>query len=365
MTHRPFTARQAAQNRRFLQALRRTGNPRLAADLLGVHRSTYLKRRAKSAPFALAWDAALAAAHAAFNQAGGAKAAAPSPPSRPGEGLGEGKLRTKGGELIVSRTRNGRLQLRRAPRGWMTKAAEQAFFAALSATANVRLSAAAAGFTHSAFYQKKRAKKPFAREMRLALELGYDRVEMAALAAALPDSHEDDAWRRNDPPPIPPMTPQQAFQLLYLHQKEVRLQAEPAHIKRRRGESREAHSFRLSAMYEARLQRDREAFDIAEAERRERGEAWLEAWESEMPVLPALDQVTGWSGAALEQRARSERDGERRPTGRRSRARSTSRHDGALTEQPIPETGPVYNPDLALFGGWRLSDWEKRKTGNR
>jgi hypothetical protein len=343
MPHRPFTRRQALQNAAFLAALRRTGNPRLAAALLGVHRSTYTKRRAKSAAFAQQWDAELAAAHAAFHAAGGPTSPEPhsfviaTPDLIRGKQSSTGSprrcaprddgrnVRTKGGELHVARTRNGRLQLRRAPAGWMTKAGEQAYFRALSATANVRLAAAAAGFSHSAFYAKKRTRPAFAREMRLSLAMGYDRVECAALAAALPDSYEDDAWRHNDPPPIPPMTPDQAIQLLYLHQKEVRLQAEPPHIKRRRGESREAHSIRLSAMYQARLQRDREAFDIAEAARRERGEAaWAEEGENELPALPALDQVTGWSKANPD------------------RAKA------------------VHNPDLALFGGWRLRDWERQ-----
>lgn len=66
MAHRPFTRRQALQNQAWLEALRATGNPRLAAQMLGVHRSTYLKRRAKCAAFAQDWDAQLAAAHAAF-----------------------------------------------------------------------------------------------------------------------------------------------------------------------------------------------------------------------------------------------------------------------------------------------------------
>lgn len=335
MPHRPFTRRQALQNAAFLKALRQTGNPRLAAALLGVHRSTYMKRRAKSAAFAQQWDAELAAAHADFHASGGVRPPeilpGPGRGTAPRSGVVEGapcrtpSLRTKGGELHVARTRNGRLQLRRAPAGWMTKAGEQAYFRALSATANVRLAAAAAGFSHSAFYAKQRARPAFAREMRLSLAMGYERVECAALAAALPDSYEDDAWRHNDPPPIPPMTAGQAIQLLTLHQKEVRLQAEPAHIKRRRGESREAHSIRLSAMYQARLQRDREAFDLAEAARRERGEgAWAEDEENELPALPALDQVTGWSKANPD------------------RAKA------------------VHNPDLALFGGWRLSDLKKR-----
>jgi hypothetical protein len=45
------------------------------------------------------------------------------------------------------------------------------------------------------------------------------------------------------------------------------------------------------------------------------------------PELPPLALVTGWSKAEPD------------------RARA------------------VHNPDLALFGGWRLRDWEKRKAG--
>ena len=206
----------------------------------------------------------------------------------------------------------------------MTRAAEQAFFAALSATANVRLSAAAAGFTHSAFYQKKRRRKPFAREMRLAHAMGYDRVEAAAIEAALPDSHEDDAWRHNDPPPIPPMTPDQAIQLLYLHEKSVRQSWDRPHRRRRRNESEETYTERLRAMWTH--EKAVEAED--EAVRRAGREATMADYdvpedEDEMPALPQLDKVTGWSGAD-------------------------------------PEKAPQ-NSDLALFGGWRLKDWEKRR----
>src|SRR5690554_6613137 len=64
---RPLKRRQALQNRAFLDALRRTGNVRLAARELGVHRSTFTKRRAKHPAFAAEWDAALAIAHARLN----------------------------------------------------------------------------------------------------------------------------------------------------------------------------------------------------------------------------------------------------------------------------------------------------------
>ena len=337
MAHRPFTRRQALQNQAFLEVLRATGNPRLAASLIGVHRSTYTKRRAKSAAFATGWDAALAAAHARFHLSGG-----PRPPENPplrlqGRGTArravEGQsLRTKGGELFVGRTRGGRLQLRRAPPGWMTKAGEQAFFFALSATANVRLSAAAAGFSHSAFYAKARLHAPFAREMRLSLHTGYERVECALIAAGLPESHEDDAWRHNDPPPIPPMTANQAIQLLSLHEKSVRQGWERPHRRKRRGEPWETYTERLRAMWTAEKNREAEDAALRRAAQYEdegsRGEAswdWRLPEEPPPPQLPPLALVTGWSKADPD------------------RVKVT------------------HNPDLALFGGWRLKDWEKKK----
>lgn len=48
-------------------------------------------------------------------------------------------------------------------------------------------------------------------------------------------------------------------------------------------------------MYEARLQRARDAFDIAEAARRSATAATSESpLEEPLPALPALDQVIGW-----------------------------------------------------------------------
>lgn len=295
---RPLNRAQALQNQAFLRELRRTGNVRDAARRLGVHRSTFTKRRKAHPAFAAQWDAALVVAHAALHDG---TAAVP-------------------GEPRVVRSASGRLHLRRAQPRRLTRDAEQAFLSALSATANVRLSAKAAGFSHSAFYARRKVSPAFAREMRMALEEGYDTLQMALLASTLPGSHEDDAWRHNEPPAMPPMTVNQALQLMYLYQKEARLLAEPAHIRRRRGESREAHSFRLGAMYEARLERDRERFDVAEAARRALGEPGLyEAWQA----TADLAQVKGWS-----------------------------KGDGKMPHEP----------GRALFGGWRIENIGKGKT---
>ena len=316
---RPLSRAQQLENAAFLRLLRTTGNVRATCAALGRHRALFTRRRAKHPAFAAEWDAALAIAHAALNDP--ARSGAPATPlaarngpaPRPGEP-----------EPHLHRTPGGRCQLRRSgARRRLTGAAEQAFLAALSATANIRLSAAAAGFSHSAFYARAKASPGFAREMRLALQLGYDRIELALLESALPQSHRDDAWRHNDPPPIPPMSANQALLLLALHQKEARWHDEPPHIKRRRGESSEGRSFRLGAMYQARLQRAREAYDVAEAARNARDEA--PSPHKAPPVLLDLAQVTGWSKADPSK---------------------TPHHDG-----------------VPLFGGWRIEDMERQRGG--
>lgn len=299
------TRQQMLENAAFIAALHRTGNAREAARMLGVHRGTYTKRRAKDPVFATQWDAALIAADARLRPIAG-KAGPKGPAATPQDADPDTPR--------IIRTRAGRLQFRRTAPGGLTRKAEQAFLAALSATANVRLSAAAAGFAHSTFYARRDASPAFAREMRLALQEGYARLEAALIAGFAPESYADDGWRHNDPPPIPAMTANQALQLLHLHQKEARLLAEPAHMKRRRGESSDAYSYRLSVMSELRLERDREAYALAEAARRAGRSA--EGTGSATPDLPALDQVTGWSKADPKK--------------------------------------PPHDPGVALFGGWRL-----------
>jgi hypothetical protein len=310
---RPFTRAQALQNAAFLRALARTGNVREAARTLGVHRATFTKRRAKHPAFAAEWDATLALVHARLNDPArsphAAKHRADPAPSTASRGA-------------TVRTANGRLQLRRPAQRRLTREAEQAFLLALSATANVRLSAAAAGFSHATFYHRRRQSPAFAREMRLALQTGYERVEMALLESFDPSSYADDAWRHNEPPPIPSMTPAQALQLLYLHQKEARLWAERPDQKQRRGESSEMHSVRLALLWWAQKERDAEERRIEAAARAEGEPQGPLPHEPPPPLLPALDQVTGWSKAGQ---------------------------------------GRVHDPDVALFGGWRLGEMEKGK----
>jgi hypothetical protein len=304
---RPFTPRQAAQNAAFVEALRRTGNPRLAAASLGVHRSTYSKRRAKCAVFATQWDGAILACHAALRLGGG---------ERPAQGL---KLRTEGGEIVVGRTRGGRLQLRRAPPGRMTEAGERYFCRALAASANVRLSAAAAGFTHSAFYQKRKKRPAFAREMKISLTIGYDRIEGAAIERTLQALNGNDpetAWLADmiAGNPLPPLTFDQAFQQLCFHRNTVRLDGDrppgrPARVEHNLPAALTAIGRNIDA--------------IERAQRYEETGSWRFEHEQPPPPLPPLQLVTGWSRA-----------------------------DPAKVR---------HNPRLALFGGWRIEDLERKR----
>jgi len=329
---RPFTRTQVLENRAFLRALRRTANVRLACRELGLKYGTMQHRRRVHPAFALRWDAELVAAQARL-----AKGRRPHPSPSP---EAEGRFRTAGGEAVVVRLKDGTCQIRRAQPGKLTWEAEQAFLATLSVTCNISLAAAAVGAAEAAFHRRKRNDPGFAREMRMAIEDGYLELETALIESFDAGSHEHDDWRKNDRPAMPPMTANQALQLLYLHQKEARLTAEPPHIRKRPGESEEAYSFRLAAMYEARLQRDRERFEVAEVERWERGEPASgpagEAVRRELALgqaqdggnalgLPDLAQVTGWSNAD-------------------------------------PNKAP-HHPERALFGGWRMEDLERKRSG--
>ena len=320
---RPLTRQHRLQNRAFLKALRRSGNIRLACREVGANYGTMQHRRRHHPAFALQCDAALA-----FAQARLASGKTRDPCVRRVVGQGH---RTRGGEPHLVRLKDGTIQMKRAVAGRLTCEAEQAFLLALSATCNVTLSAAAVGASPRAFYRRQKLDPAFAREMRMAIERGYERLELALLEGHQPGSREHDEWRHNDPPAIPPISANQALQLMYLHQKAALLVDEPTPMRRRRGESSEARNERLALMAEARDRRAREEFEVAEAERWARGEpAWGPAGEAvrerfglpEGLGLPDLAQVTGWSRAD-------------------------------------PDKAP-HDPERALFGGWRIEDMEAK-----
>ncbi len=251
--------------------------------------------------------------------------------------------------MTIVRRNDGKLQVRRAQPNKLTHEAEQAFLAALSATCNIRLSAAAVGAAEAAFFRRRRQNPAFAREMRMALSQGYDQLELALCESRMPGAHEHDDWRHNEPPAIPPMTVNQALQLLYLHQKEARLLAEPDYLRKRRGESDAAHCFRLAAMWEERARREREAFAVAEAERRERGEpAWGPAGAAVRRELDARGPSTSYAGSP--------------PLHLQGRISLPDLAQVTGWSKADPKKVP-HHPDRALFGWWRIEDMEKKLRG--
>jgi hypothetical protein len=199
---------------------------------------------------------------------------------------------------VVVRSQNGKLQLRFAHKDRLTKTAEQVFLAALSASANVRLSAAAAGASPKAFYRRRRRDEAFAREYRLALKMGWQRLEAEAVRAAMPESHEDDEWREIEPAAIPPLSFAQVLQLLSFHRKTVELGWDLPHRRRRRGEPWETYTARLGAMWACEQQQRAEADALARAWRYEESGDWRHEEEAPPLPLPPLELVTGWSKAS-------------------------------------------------------------------
>ncbi len=123
-------------------------------------------------------------------------------------------LRTKGGEPVIVRQANGRLQLRHAPPGRMTDAAARHILATVEETNNLRLAARAAGFAHTSLIAKARAHPGFGRELAIARRIGQDRVLYEDVFS--PGRADPDDWEPADRP-LAKMTVDQAMLQLVYH----------------------------------------------------------------------------------------------------------------------------------------------------
>lgn len=99
-----------------------------------------------------------------------------------------------------------------------TEDAEAKFIDTLSASCNVRLAAAAAGFSTEAIYRRRRNDPGFAERWHAALAQGYARIEMALVARAA-DTMEGIAPDSDSP--IPTMTVGEMIAILKLHRSSV------------------------------------------------------------------------------------------------------------------------------------------------
>ena len=326
---RPYTRDQTLQNRAFLEALAKAGNATHAAAAVGVALGTFQYRRANHPVFATEWEAALAIGRAAA-----------ADPARGRERRG----------YRITRFANGTVQLRRMCAREIDRNGEQSFLAALSATANVGLSAKAAGFTREAFYNRARIDPGFAREWRIALQTGYERVEFALIHGFTAASHRHDDWRHNDPPDIPPMNPEQAIQQLHLHYKTAKLWSTRPWEKPRRGESTEQWSARMATITRARQRREYEDAEVARAQGR--APEPTSRFEGDMAVYDLSEKLRAEVLASAPPKLQP---GVGTVRWAKLRLRQ-SKEAAAGGEAPAERDVRMRRTGEAMFGGWR---WER------
>jgi hypothetical protein len=122
----------------------------------------------------------------------------------------------------VTRLHDGRLQLRRARRGGIGFAGEQAFLRALAACGNIAMAAEAIGVAPANIYARRARCPVFRAEMDKAVRVAAERLEAALLeraSASLEGAGADDLWGAEELPPLPEMNAEQAMMLLHLHRR--------------------------------------------------------------------------------------------------------------------------------------------------
>jgi len=199
MTAKMSDKRRAA----FLKALEATGNQTLAAERACVSRSWVCQERVRNPEFDAECRKLVVSADERLRSTEG---------NRPPQGWGH----LDGVELVVRGTNGRRVQIARTRAGQWTAAGEDRFLEVFAATCNARAAYEAAGKSKGSAYTHRRRWPAFARRWAAAEETGYARVEMALLENLLSTPEL--------PPecPMPPMSVDQALQLLRLHQSQVR-----------------------------------------------------------------------------------------------------------------------------------------------
>ena len=243
--------RAPAWRRVFLRELARGGSVALAAEACGIDRSSAYQARKRNAAFAASWERALETARARL---GAEVAGAAGSPSRLREGSGvgadgdEGGLRAHpqplglrpvsdspqaGGEgkrarpilranEVIRSSKKGRVCIARAGEGRWSAKSERLFLEELTASANVRAAAQAAGVSTVTVYNRRKLWPEFAAQWEEAKAQGYARLEMLLIQAATATLDPEPVLRqaedeRQDANAMPEMSVEQALNLFRLH----------------------------------------------------------------------------------------------------------------------------------------------------
>jgi hypothetical protein len=171
MAHRKAIA--GRWRRKFLSALARTANARLAAEMAGVDHTTAYQLRQRDPGFAAAWVRALAWGRARVRAQGRPVFANGRPrQARPGEAPPDPR------PLTVRLSKREGSQIVRTGEGRWSPQSEERFFAWLGAGHGVRRAAKEAGFSTSAVYARRRLHPDFAARWTEAKSDGLERNDL-------------------------------------------------------------------------------------------------------------------------------------------------------------------------------------------
>ena len=208
----------AQRKRAFLNYLAQSGNQTLSAERAKVSRAWVQLHRSSDAGFDAACRAAIEEAAARLTG---------PPPAPPAGGRGDQWRYYDGQELVVESVVAGtggagggkRVQVRRARLKQWTPRVEKRFLAVLAATCNVKAACAEVGLWPPSAYNHRQRWPEFAKAWDEAVETGYVRLE-----AALVEHGRLSFGPREEAPELamPPMTVDQAIQLLHMHKHQVR-----------------------------------------------------------------------------------------------------------------------------------------------
>lgn len=199
-----------AELARFCRALERTGNMTLAAAAIGRPVRSLHRARRLHPTFAAQCTAALAV------YAADGKRPLPGQPPR---GRTRNDLLTEGGEWMVARCKDGRVQLRRARPGRLTEQALDSYLKTVAATGNLALAARSIGVSREAIQQRRRKDLPFDELVREALEMGFESLRQQLLETAVRSLDDRIGDAPGDWPTIGRMTAADAF-AFYCKQQE-------------------------------------------------------------------------------------------------------------------------------------------------
>jgi hypothetical protein len=199
----PIMARRTAApawRRAFLRELARSGSVALAAQAVGIDRSSAYQARKGNAAFATSWERALERARETLS---------------PEADAGERPPRLRDDE-VVRASRAGKPCILLAGEGRWCARSERDFLATLGATANVKAAARAAGVSTVAVYKRRRKWPAFRAAWDEAKEEGYVRIEMLLIDAATNTLDPAAAAQSREADEAPPeMTVEQAMKLWF------------------------------------------------------------------------------------------------------------------------------------------------------